>query len=107
MPATAIRFTRALARRPADTAVDGLRAVDRGAPDVQALRAEHAAYVAALEMAGVAVEVLPPLEAYPDSLFVEDPRSSSRKARSCSGRAHRPASAKRARSPRRWSPASP
>ncbi len=73
MPATAIRFTHALARRPADTAVDGLRAVDRGAPDIQTLRAEHAGYVAALEAAGVAVEVLPPLEAFPDSMFVEDP----------------------------------
>jgi dimethylargininase len=33
---------------------------------------EQAAYVRALEEAGVAVETLPPLEAYPDSLFVED-----------------------------------
>jgi dimethylargininase len=35
--------------------------------------AEHAAYVAALEAAGVAVTVLEPLEAFPDSVFVEDP----------------------------------
>lgn len=34
---------------------------------------EHIAYVAALSAAGVAVEVLPPLEAFPDSVFVEDP----------------------------------
>lgn len=73
MPATAIRFTRALARQPAESAVNGLRAVDRGAPDIAALRAEHAAYVAAMEAAGVAVEVLPALEDYPDSMFVEDP----------------------------------
>jgi dimethylargininase len=37
------------------------------------LRAEHAAYVAALEEAGVAVTVLEPLEDFPDSVFVEDP----------------------------------
>lgn len=67
------RFDRALARQPAGSAVDGLRAVDRGAPDMARFRAEHAAYVAALEQAGVAVEVLPPLEGFPDSVFVEDP----------------------------------
>ena len=35
--------------------------------------AEHRAYVAALEQAGVAVETLPPLDDFPDSIFVEDP----------------------------------
>jgi dimethylargininase len=35
--------------------------------------AEHRAYVSALEAAGVAVEALPPLAAFPDSVFVEDP----------------------------------
>src|SRR5688572_20506922 len=60
--AEVFRFDRALARQPAGSAVDGLRAVDRGAPDMARFRAEHAAYVAALEQAGVAVEVLPPLE---------------------------------------------
>jgi len=34
---------------------------------------EHIAYVAALSAAGLAVEVLAPLEAFPDSVFVEDP----------------------------------
>ncbi|WP_202964518.1 hypothetical protein [Inquilinus limosus] len=71
--AEVFRFDRALARQPAGSAVDGLRAVDRGAPDMTRFRAEHAAYVAALEQAGVAVEVLPPLEAFPDSVFLEDP----------------------------------
>jgi dimethylargininase len=50
-----------------------LRAEDRGAPDAGVFRTEHAAYVAALEAAGVAVTVLEPLEAFPDSVFVEDP----------------------------------
>jgi len=35
--------------------------------------AEHDAYVAALEAAGVEVTRLPALEAFPDSMFVEDP----------------------------------
>jgi len=35
--------------------------------------AEHGAYLAALQAAGVAVTLLPPLERFPDSMFVEDP----------------------------------
>jgi dimethylargininase len=67
------RFDRAIVREPAPSVVDGLRAVDRGAPTLDGVRAEQAAYIAALEDAGVRVDVLPPLDAFPDSLFVEDP----------------------------------
>lgn len=66
------RFSHALMRRPADSAVEGLREVDRGAPSIEALRAQHAAYAVALEAAGVAVDIQPALADYPDSLFVED-----------------------------------
>jgi dimethylargininase len=66
------RFTQALVRLPARRVVDGLRAIDRGAPSFEGVVAEHAAYVAALEGAGVCVEVLPPLQDFPDSIFVED-----------------------------------
>ena len=65
-------FDRALARAPSPSVVDGLRAVDVGAPSFDGVVREHAAYVQALEAAGVAVEVLPALSTYPDSLFVED-----------------------------------
>jgi dimethylargininase len=68
-----VTFTHAICRAPAASVVDGLRAEDRGAPDADVFRTEHAAYVAALEAAGVAVTVLEPLEAFPDSVFVEDP----------------------------------
>lgn len=68
----ACRFTQALVRLPARRVVDGLRAVDRGAPSFEGVVAEHAAYVAALEASGVAVEALPALEAFADALFVED-----------------------------------
>ena len=73
MTARSYRFTDALVRQPAESAVDGLRAVDRGEPDMAALKIEHDRYIAALEDAGLAVHVLPPLEAFPDSVFVEDP----------------------------------
>jgi dimethylargininase len=68
----AFRFNRALSRAPSPSVVDGLRAVDVGAPDFPGVVREHAAYVRALEDAGVAVEVLPALNAFPDSVFVED-----------------------------------
>jgi dimethylargininase len=67
------RFTHAITRTPADSVANGLRAVDTGNPSGAAFRAEHAAYVQALEAAGLTVDVLPQLEAYPDSCFVEDP----------------------------------
>lgn len=67
------QFDRAIVRQPAPSVVHGLRAVDRGAPDFDKVCDEHRAYVAALEQAGVTVEILPPLPDFPDSLFVEDP----------------------------------
>lgn len=66
-------FAHALVRTPAASVVHGLRAGGQPDPDHGAVLAEHAAYVAALGAAGVSVEILPPLEAYPDSVFVEDP----------------------------------
>ena len=65
-------FTHAIVRRPASTVVDGLRAVDAGAPDHSSFERHHADYVDALRSTGAVVEVLPPLEAFPDSVFIED-----------------------------------
>lgn len=66
------QFTDAIVREPARSVVHGLRAVEAGAPSFAGVKAEQAAYIAALEAAGVAVEVLPALEDFPDSIFVED-----------------------------------
>ena len=65
-------FRQAIVRAPAPSVVDGLRA-GAEAPTYQGVLAEHRAYVAALEAAGLQVELLPPLEAFPDALYVEDP----------------------------------
>jgi dimethylargininase len=65
-------FDRALVRTPGVSVVNGLRAVDRGAPTHEGVQRECDAYVAALQAADVQVETLPPLEAFPDSVFVED-----------------------------------
>ncbi len=65
-------FDRALVRLPAESVIHGLRTGPES-PRYDRVLAEHAAYVAALEAAGVAVETLAPLPDHPDSVFVEDP----------------------------------
>ena len=66
-------FNRALVRRPAASVVRGLRAVDRGAPTLEGIEREFDSYVAALREALVEVDILPPLDDFPDAIFVEDP----------------------------------
>lgn len=66
-------FDSAIVRTPAPSVVDGLRAGDHAGPSWERVLAEHQAYVAALEAAGLVVETLPPLGDFPDSVFVEDP----------------------------------
>lgn len=66
-------FSRALARAPAKSVTQGLRAHGGEGPAYEGVVREHRAYVAALTEAGVTVEILPALEAFPDSVFIEDP----------------------------------
>jgi dimethylargininase len=66
-------FDSTIVRRPGRSVIDGLRDDPAAQPDYDAVVREHTAYSAALTAAGVAVDVLPPLEAFPDSVFVEDP----------------------------------
>jgi len=70
---TIFEFNAAIVRAPGESVVGGLRTGGGPAPSLTGIRAEHAFYVRALEEAGLAVEVLPPLEDFPDSVFVEDP----------------------------------
>jgi len=65
-------FGHAITRKPGRSIVDGLRAADIGTPDLARMLEAHAAYVAALRSTGAEVVELPALEAYPDSVFVED-----------------------------------
>ncbi len=67
-----IRFSHAITRAPCAAAVAGLRAIDTGTPDLERFLQHHAAYVAALRDTGATVEVLEPLDEFPDSVFVED-----------------------------------
>lgn len=72
MSEKSFRFTHAVTRVPSTSIVDGLRAEDHGTPDVNLFREHHRDYVTALKSTGAAVIELPALEAYPDSVFVED-----------------------------------
>jgi len=66
-------FTNALVRTPGRSVVNGLSTQSGPRPTYEAVNAEHARYIKALESCGLTVDVLPPLEGYPDSIFVEDP----------------------------------
>ena len=66
-------FNRAIVRTPGTSVIGGLRAGGGPDPSLSGIMAEHAGYVAALEAAGLAVTTLPPLEDFPDAIFVEDP----------------------------------
>jgi len=65
-------FTHALCRRPALSITNALRADDHGDPDHDLFLNHHQQYVKALEATGAQVTVLDALEAYPDSVFIED-----------------------------------
>jgi dimethylargininase len=66
------QFTHAICRIPSVSIVEGLRGVDTGTPDLELFQSHHTDYVKALRSTGAKVDVLDALEAYPDSVFVED-----------------------------------
>ncbi len=68
----ACAFSHAIVRSPGHSIAHGLRAHDAGNPDPGQFDLEHRGYIGALERAGVAVDVLPAWEQFPDSVFIED-----------------------------------
>lgn len=66
------RFSLALARIPGNTFAQGLTSAAHGVPDLATTLAQHRAYCAALEDAGLEVTVLGADDDFPDSTFVED-----------------------------------
>ncbi|KPU83760.1 dimethylarginine dimethylaminohydrolase [Marinosulfonomonas sp. PRT-SC04] len=67
-----IEFKFAITRKPAASITEGLRAIDTGRPDLAQMLAAHDSYIATLRDTGAKVIELPALNAYPDSVFVED-----------------------------------
>ena len=72
MSARSYTFSHAITRKPAASAINGLRAVDTGSPNLAVFQQHHNDYVAALKTTGVTVVELDALEAFPDSVFIED-----------------------------------
>ena len=66
-------FNSAIVRKPGRSVVNGLCATPGPSPVFETIVAEHQAYIGALQSAGVQVITLEALEAFPDSMFVEDP----------------------------------
>jgi len=54
------RFSHAIVRRPSESSVNGLRAVDTGKPDLQRFQEHHEQYVSVLKSAGATVIELTP-----------------------------------------------
>lgn len=67
-------FSNVIVRRPGHSLCNGITsAPELGQPIYERAIEEHDDYIAALKQCGVVVTVLPALEEYPDSCFVEDP----------------------------------
>jgi dimethylargininase len=66
-------FSDAILRLPGRSVVQGLREHDGPGPDYDRVVIEHGAYASVLRGAGVAIEMLDPLQDFPDAVFVEDP----------------------------------
>lgn len=67
-----MQFTQAIVRRPAPSCGAGLTTAELGAPDYDKTLTQFHAYCDALRTLGVELTELPPLDAFPDSHFVED-----------------------------------
>ena len=65
-------FRNVIVRRPSRSMIEGITTADLGLPDFDLALKQHDAYIKAMEYCGARVTVLPALEEYPDSCFVED-----------------------------------
>lgn len=65
-------FTQAIVRTPCKAMLSGLTEADMGLPDFTLACIQHEDYIEALIECGLKVTILPSLEEYPDSCFVED-----------------------------------
>lgn len=68
----AYTFTDIIARQPGESVVRGLRSTQAPDPDYRAFLQQFEQYIDALRRCGVEITLLEPLDAFPDSVFVED-----------------------------------
>lgn len=67
-----MKFTQAITRTPPQSYLHAITTAELGQPDLECAQQQHNQYCQILEQAGLQVRILPALEAYPDSVFVED-----------------------------------
>lgn len=65
-------FKYAIVRKPSRSMVDGITEAELGKPDYENACVQHNDYIDALKECGLEVTILPALEEFPDSCFVED-----------------------------------
>ncbi len=65
-------FTHAITRKPGNSFPFGITTAELGKPELELALTQHNLYCAALTQLGLQVNVLPALEFFPDSVFVED-----------------------------------
>lgn len=65
-------FSNAIVKQPCKNMVKGITCADLGIPDYDLACRQHHAYIKALKTCGLSVQVMPPDEAFPDSVFIED-----------------------------------
>ncbi len=66
-------FKYAIVKTPGRSMVDGITAANLGEPEYEKALRQHSEYIKALEQCGLEIIVLDADEAYPDSVFIEDP----------------------------------
>ena len=72
MAGKSITFSHAIVCRPSASCIDGLRAIDVGAPELDIFKTHHQHYIDSLQATGAHVQILDEAPAFPDSVFVED-----------------------------------
>jgi dimethylargininase len=72
MTGIAMRFTRAIVRRPSRTFASGISSASEGPPDLAKALDQHRRYCDALRRCGLTLRYVEPEPAYPDGTFVED-----------------------------------
>ncbi|NDV22989.1 dimethylarginine dimethylaminohydrolase family protein [Desulfovibrio sp. JC022] len=65
-------FSKAIVRTPAKSLGQGLTEAGLGCPDMELTLTQHKGYIEYFKQAGINVTVLPAVEEFPDSVFVED-----------------------------------
>ncbi|MBN7274750.1 N(G),N(G)-dimethylarginine dimethylaminohydrolase [Ligilactobacillus pobuzihii] len=65
-------FSNVIVRVPGKSLTEGISGADEGKPNYTKAIVQHENYINALTKTGVGVNVLPPMEDFPDSCFIED-----------------------------------